>query len=251
MNLHANESSPTGTYAEGMPWNPVERVILERRSIRSFRPEPLPDGMIRRILEAGRFAPSAGNMQPWRFVVIKSPEIIAAMERDAVRIVRLFMFFLDYARGGRVRRAITMPLAKLFIRLLPNELHAPPFMLLSQIAQGRAPVFHNAPVIVLILEDRRGVSCPAVDIGVCGQNMVLAAHSMGAGSCWIGLIKLLRYYPKWRRRLGARYPYHMNESIAFGWPRPTADGLVPREVQIVEWREGGPDDPPRYERQGG
>ena len=42
----------------------------------------LPPGLIRRIVEAGRFAPSAGNTQPWKFVVITSPTIIAEMEKD-------------------------------------------------------------------------------------------------------------------------------------------------------------------------
>ncbi|MDA8403045.1 MAG: nitroreductase family protein [Desulfobacteraceae bacterium] len=54
-------------------WTPVEKTIFSRRSTRAFKKTPLPDFMIRRILEAGRFAPSSGNTQPWRFAVIKSP----------------------------------------------------------------------------------------------------------------------------------------------------------------------------------
>ncbi|MDI6742521.1 MAG: nitroreductase family protein, partial [Smithella sp.] len=92
--------SPLGKYEEGMPWNPVEKVILERRSIRAFKKEPLPDSMIKRILEAGRYAPSAGNMQPWKFIVVNSPEILAEMEKDAQKVVRFFMFLLDYTRGN-------------------------------------------------------------------------------------------------------------------------------------------------------
>jgi len=41
--------------------------------------------MIRRILEAGRFAPSAGNFQPWKFIVVNSPEMLVEMEKDAVK----------------------------------------------------------------------------------------------------------------------------------------------------------------------
>ncbi len=250
MNMKAEPLSSLGCYEEGMDWNPVEKVIFERRSIRSFRKEPLPDGMIRRILEAGRFAPSAGNMQPWRFIVVKSPGILAALERDAVRMAKLFMFFLDYTRGGTLRRLITKPLAKFFIRLLPNELHAVPFGLLSQIAQGKTPVFHGAPTLILLVEDRRGVSCPATDIGICGQNMVLAAHSLGAGACWIGLIKLCLYFPRWRRKFGIRRPYTLNDCLALGWQKPRADGPVPREVQLVEWYDGEIEDAPRIEKQG-
>ncbi|MEI6611050.1 MAG: nitroreductase family protein [Deltaproteobacteria bacterium] len=250
MNDRNKEVSSLGTYKEGMPWNAVEQIIMERRSIRSFKKEPLPDSMIRRILETGRFAPSAGNCQPWRFVVVKSPEMLAEMEKDAVRLVRLLMFFLDYTRGSCLRRLITKPLAKFYIRFLPNELHPVPFGLMTQIAQKLTPVFHNAPTLVLLVEDRRGVGSPPLDIGICGQNMVLAAHSLGAGSCWIGLVKLLMYYPKWRNKFGIRYPYRLNDCIAFGWQQPTGDGLVPRETQIVQWFEGGLNDAPRFETQG-
>jgi nitroreductase len=230
-------------------WTPVEKVILERRSIRAFKKEPLPDFMIRRILEAGRFAPSAGNSQPWKFIVVNSPEILAKMEEDARKAAKRLMWFLDYSRNG-FRKIFLKPYTRLMIRLSPNELHPVPFALMREIAYDRAPVFHSAPTLILLLEDTRGVSSPPTDIGICGQNMILAAHSMGAGTCWIGLIKLLMYDRKWKKQFGVKYPYRLNNCIAVGWPKVKADGPVPREVQLVEWFEGGMDDKPRIERQG-
>jgi Nitroreductase len=250
MNKKVEESSPIGTYKPGMAWNPVEKIIMERRSIRSFQKDPLPDDMIKRILEAGRFAPSTGNMQPWRFIVVKSPEILAEMEKDAVRIIKFIMFFLDYTRGSWLRRILALINAKIAIRIIPHDLHPVPFCLLSDIGQGKASVFHDAPTLILLAEDRRGVATPPVDIGICGQNMVLAAHSLGAGSCWIGLIKLLMYYPKWKKRFGIKYPYSLYECIALGWQKPKADGQVKREVQLVQWYDGGLKDAPRIEQQG-
>src|SRR5919107_187697 len=88
--------SPLGQYSEGMPWNPVEQIIYNRRSIRSFKNAPLPPGLVRRILEAGRFAPSAGNSQPWKFVVVTNPEVIAQMERDCLDVAKVFMWIMDY-----------------------------------------------------------------------------------------------------------------------------------------------------------
>ncbi|MCP4681703.1 MAG: nitroreductase family protein, partial [Desulfobacterales bacterium] len=239
MEKKSEPISELGVYNEGMPWNPVEKVIMERRSIRGFKKEPLPDNMIRRILEAGRFAPTAGNSQPWKFIVVNSPEIIAEMEKDTVKLIKLFMFFLDYTRGGKLRRMITKLMAKFYVRFLPNELHPVPTGLMSQIAQDKAPVFHRAPTLILILEDKRGVGVPATDIGICGQNMVLAAHSMGAASCWIGLGKVLRGMPKWKKKFGIKFPYKFDNCIALGWPNPQADGQVPREVQIVQWFDKG------------
>jgi nitroreductase len=230
-------------------WTPVEKTIFSRRSTRAFKKKPLPDFMFRRILEAGRFAPSAGNAQPWRFAVVKSPEILSEMEADAIKITKLMMFFLDYTRSG-FRNIFLKPLIKLIIRLMHNELHPVPFELMKAIAAGRAPVFHHAPTLILLFEDCRGVSSPPMDIGICGQNMVLAAHSMGAAACWIGLIKLLMFDPKWKKFFNVKYPYRLNVCIAVGWPKVDSDGQVEREVQLVEWYDGNMTDAPRIERQG-
>lgn len=50
-------------------------VILARKSIRKYSPEPIPEKILKKILEAGRIAPSAKNIQPWRFIVVKDPHI--------------------------------------------------------------------------------------------------------------------------------------------------------------------------------
>jgi len=50
-------------------------VIKKRKSIRKYKSDPIPDGVLDRILEAGRIAPSAKNIQPWHFIVIKDPGI--------------------------------------------------------------------------------------------------------------------------------------------------------------------------------
>jgi nitroreductase len=62
----------------------VFNVILNRRSIRKYRKEPIPDSVLEKILEAGRLAPSAANRQPWYFIVVKD-EKIKEMLVDACR----------------------------------------------------------------------------------------------------------------------------------------------------------------------
>ncbi len=51
-------------------------VIKKRRSVRSYKPDPVPDDVLNRVLEAGRLAPSAKNLQPWRFLVIRDKDLI-------------------------------------------------------------------------------------------------------------------------------------------------------------------------------
>jgi len=49
----------------------VREVVMHRRSVRSFEPKPIEDGVLAEILEAGHQAPSAANRQPWQFVVVR------------------------------------------------------------------------------------------------------------------------------------------------------------------------------------
>lgn len=244
--------SPLGVYREGMPWNPVEKTIFERRSIRAFKKDPVPPGAIRRILEAGRFAPSAGNSQPWRFIVINSPEIIAEMERDAMRFCRRIMWVLDYSRSP-MRRIFLRPFTMFWARIFHKILHPVPFAAMMQMAKGALGTFFEAPCMILLLEDTRGAADTALGAGIAGQNMVLAAQSLGLGTCWIGFVRLLtftRFWPRYKRLLGIHYPYKLKEAILVGYPKDTRHRYAVREVLEIPWYEGKLTDEPRIEKQG-
>jgi nicotinate-nucleotide--dimethylbenzimidazole phosphoribosyltransferase len=63
----------------------VWRAIAERRDIRRFRPDAIPEDLVHRLLEAAHRAPSVGLMQPWRFVVVRNEQTKAAMQALAAR----------------------------------------------------------------------------------------------------------------------------------------------------------------------
>jgi len=52
----------------------IYEAIRTRQSIRRYKPDPVPDDVLHRVLDAMRLAPSAGNLQPWRFVVVKDAD---------------------------------------------------------------------------------------------------------------------------------------------------------------------------------
>ncbi len=73
-------------------------VIKKRKSVRKYKKDPIPDDVLNRILEAGRIAPSAKNIQPWHFIVIKDPDTkkkVAAACRD-----QMFMADADVILAG-------------------------------------------------------------------------------------------------------------------------------------------------------
>ncbi len=56
-------------------------LIRERRSVRSYRPDPVPAQVLADVMEAARLAPSASNKQPWRFVVVTDPDKRSSLAR--------------------------------------------------------------------------------------------------------------------------------------------------------------------------
>ena len=211
-------------------YTPTEEVILKRRSVRRYKKEQVPEWMAKRILEAGRFAPSSGNCQPWKFIVVRDKKIIDELTEDVVMAAEK----CDQLFGKKWMR----PLMKPMIRMNPQTLHPVPFGVVGLMAQRKFGLYHGAPMIIMILKDVRGIANPDLDCGIAGQNMALAAHSMGLGSCWVGFTKMaLDANNKWKQFFNIEYPYEFISSLAIGWPKGDLDGFVSRETHAVDWFE--------------
>lgn len=154
-------------------------VVSGRRSIRRFKNEPVPDADIRKIIEAGCQAPSAHNAQPWSFIVIKNGQVLRQMA-DAVRAMVDRM--LPFAENERQAQRLAAYKSNYYV------------------------FFENAPaVIVVLIEDhdpsterllkkmgykeadvRRLRPLPDLQsVSAAVQNILLAAHAMGYGTCWM------------------------------------------------------------------
>ncbi len=226
----------------GADWNAIEEAFLRRRSIRKFKGRQVPAHLIRRILEIGRYAPSQGNCQPWSFAVVRDKDMIAQMEQYCVTVCKDMTAKLDYTnyQPDTWKRFITRTKTRLLNRFSHNMLHPIPMTAVKSIANGRFTVFHKAPTIILLLMDKRGVGSPQVDIGVVGTNIVMAAQSLGLGTCWIGFSKILNGNKALAGQLGAVSPYEIVEAIAVGYPigDPTQNH-VSRQTHEIIWWEGG------------
>lgn len=216
----------------------TELAILRRRSVRRYKKEQVPEWMVKRILEAGRFAPSSGNFQPWKFVVVREPGVIEELTNDVIQIAKALNERFDYRRPGR---GWMWPITRFLIRRNPNHMHPTPFRALAQIAEGRLGLYHGAPTVIVIFKDVRGVANPDLDAGIAGQNMVLAAHSLGLGTCWVGFVSLAfaQLKKKWEGFFGIEFPYAFASSIALGWPFGEPDGMTLRQTHPVDWYEEG------------
>lgn len=140
----ATRMKPRGL-AELTPMDLFE-TIRKRRSIRKFKPEALPADHLKKILDAGRLAPSGGNRQPWYFIIVREYET-----KKNLSIVANDQRFI--ADADTVIVAIGDPITS--ARKLPYKLSS------TRIA------FKQDPMIAV-------------------EHMVLAATALGYGTCWIG-----------------------------------------------------------------
>jgi nitroreductase len=140
-------------------------IISTTRSMRRLKPDPVPNELIRRILEAGVCAPSGGDMQRWRFLVIRDPkvkEIVGALYKRA----------WNEQVGPRYRSGEPAPAMSRvgFLRLLDA-------------AEYLAAHIHEAPVwIVPCLEGGTPTRTSGSSIYPAVQNMLLAARALGLGA---------------------------------------------------------------------
>ncbi|RJP71090.1 MAG: 4Fe-4S dicluster domain-containing protein [Candidatus Abyssobacteria bacterium SURF_17] len=225
--------------ANGKPseYTSMEKAVLERRSVRNFKDTPVPEPLIRRILEAGRHAPSTGNCQPWRFIVITDK---ALMEEIGARIQPMALMVSTMYRTDEMLEMLaaqyeTDPQPGMFDPRVQGGVYC--------VGQGILPPLVNAPALIVLLGDERAISNPEINIGICGTNMTLVANSLGLGACWVGFITLVNMMPDVMERLGIEAPYKVIASLAVGYPAFKQHGMVAREAKPVTWFRPGADGP--------
>ncbi|MDR1165206.1 MAG: nitroreductase family protein [Deltaproteobacteria bacterium] len=130
----------------------VLTAIKERRSVREFTREPVSPADLNLLLEAGSFAPTGGNAQAWHITAVTKPEKIAELDRVLKAAVR--------ARGSDS---------------LKDYVGAPNYSI----------NFRHAPLFIVVGVHRERAACPREDGALILGNILLAAHDLGLGACWV------------------------------------------------------------------
>jgi nitroreductase len=154
-------------------------AIQGRKSIRKFKRTLVADEDIKKILDAGRLAPSANNTQPWSFVVIKDKTLLAKMA-DAVRemVDRMIPFADDEKQAQRLAAYrgtfyTFFEHAPVVIAVFMKGYDAGTDRLLAKMGYPAEDIKRLRP-----LPGLQSVSAAI-------QNMLLAVHALGYGSCWM------------------------------------------------------------------
>lgn len=160
--------------------------ILERRSIRAFKPEQIPEREINWIVEAGLYAATSRNKQPWFFSIVQKQSILDKLTRGTLETMR------------------TTNIEQYKIKA----------------QDPRYSPFYNAPTVIF-LAGRDGDESSPIDCANAAQNMCVAAYSLGLGSCYLRGFRQAFENPgleaEINRELGLPAGYSIIYAVAIGY----------------------------------
>jgi nitroreductase len=187
----------------------MEEVVLNalraRRSIRKYAPKPVPPEILKKIIEAGLYAPSARNSQPWHFTVVTGIDRLAG---------------------------ITAELKAAVARMPEN-----PYKNFVG-ADSYSVNFHNAAAFIIVSADPAASPVVEADCALALGNMFLAAHALGIGSCWVNQLGSACCEPGFRAlltQLGVPEKNRVYGSGAFGYAEGEHPKAPPRREGTVTY----------------
>lgn len=180
--------------------NPILENIKNRRSTRKYLPTQIKDEELELIIEAGIYAPSGHNDQPWHFTVIQDKELIDFMSEESKKVMAE----------------------------LPVDWIA---------AMGKSEtlnIFYHAPTVIVV-SGKKDATSPFADCCAAIQNMLLAAESMDIGSCWIGLARFFYENPENLKKLNIPEDYEPHYSVSFGYKAVSTPKAPERNRNVVNY----------------
>ncbi|MFH0839520.1 MAG: nitroreductase family protein [Candidatus Omnitrophota bacterium] len=201
--------------------NEIMANIKSRRSRRAFVDKPIPEEIIEDMLEAARYAPSALNKQPARFIVVSNKEMIL--------------------RLSGIIRSITEKIARLLplLSIIQLELRDPRVVAAIQktLSGDGDTVFYGAPLLILIAAEKKAGRYAVKDCSLAAENMMLYANSVGIGSCFIGRADMLAMSRHGRELLGLPPQYKIHAALVFGYTPVACDAAAPQRMRdnVLKW----------------
>lgn len=182
-------------------------AIIQRRAVRSYTDRPVTKTTIKELLRAAIHAPSAVNQQPWAFAVIRGRQRLD-----------------EYSERAKQHMLAVLPQSLVLHRRS------------DQLTSTGYHVFHHAGTAIVIY-GKPAQFAANEDCCMAAQNLLLAAHGMGLGTCPIGFVRPWLDLPAIKSEMGVPTHYSAVMPIVVGWPAEKTAPTPRAEPEIVAWQE--------------
>jgi nitroreductase/NAD-dependent dihydropyrimidine dehydrogenase PreA subunit len=199
--LHAEELDPVRSEC-AISKEAATRFLKTRRSVRLFAQEPVPRDLLARVLDVTRWAPTATNRQPLRWLVVEKPEKLRELSRmiaDGLRSIPYFERMVESYDKGVDR------------------------------------ILRGAPQLVVAYAPVEGFD-PSTDCTISLAYLDLAAHAHGLGTCWAGvLLAAMMFNSTIVSFLGIPEKHKVCGAMMIGYPRHAYTRIPERNPLQVKW----------------
>ncbi len=187
--------------------NEVLKAIKTRRSVRTYESKKIPREIINTIIEAGNQAPSGMNSQPWRFVVVEDETLHKKLIDTAVPNAKKLLETVKTSNLERYQQ------------------------IMKRYEELEDPIYYSAPAIIFVIgKDRYSdLSCP-----LACENMMLAAYSLGFGTCWVQFGSLVTDNEEITKVLELKEDEKIFGPIVVGYPKVVPEPPEKKAPQ-VKW----------------
>lgn len=207
-------------------------LMQSRRSCRHFLEEPVPRDLLEDLVKIGITAPSGSNCQQWTFTILPDR---AAVERLARGVGDFFGRLNRTAEKTWLRKGLELLGKPELEQYFRNHYPTVKEGLERWEKEGRDLLFHGAQATIVV-GSRKEASCPAEDAILATQNMLLAAHVLGLGTCLIGFaVQAMGRDRSILRRIGMPDDETAYAVIALGYPKERYRRLTGRKQALVRW----------------
>jgi len=210
------------------------KLMRSRRSCRNYTDRPPARDLLEDLVKIGIAAPSGSNCQHWTFTILPDrPAVQGLGDRIAVYFRRL-----NRLAENRFLRWSLKLIGKKRLDWYFREYYQAVEEALAEWKQsGKDRLFHGAPALIVV-GSRPGAACPAEDALLATQNILLAAHGLGLGTCLIGFaVEALKKDVSLKRHLGIPEKEDIHAVIALGYPREKYQRVAGRKPFVLRYSE--------------
>lgn len=222
---------PPGKYRTSV----LVQLMASRRSCRCFLDRPVDRAVLEDLVKIGITAPSGTNSQSWTFTILPTRKAVLSL---AEQIASYF---------GRLNSAAEKTMLRLFLKLTgKGELDAYYRGYYGKVKEalaewhgsGKDRLFHGSTAAILV-GSRPEASCPAEDALLATQNILLAAHSMGLGTCLIGYaVAAMKKDHSIKQSIGIPSEEEIHAVIALGYSGEVYQRIAGRKKIMPRYVEG-------------